>query len=447
MVLAQVQYALYAAVETCIRMDEMLYLKHFRGTSRESFWKMDFLFWSLESLIMWYSEFDIDVFGVFVKKIEFGNLEHLRAHFSFLCQQIYIAFPVYWADKRAKPLEFELSLKRLFETARGGGGDCGVKASNLRFYILHNPNPKPWNFRKEPPMASAVVGVIFDALCGELVNAIKEVRAKSKEFKPLLRQLESTLDRMTPTFEDIESLNRAVHRPETEYAVFADQLNEGKSLVLKCARVRWWNKSSYAKKLIEYDRSLTRFFQIDVTAQILHSVRRVEGNLAGEGPMAEIFMDVPETEEPAPSGGVAEHPLDFLRNSPQFLALRPLLQSNPHILQRMRQGLGKKHPHISRHIEEHEAEFHQLINAPVDGSDGDLSDQPEQEMPHAINVSLAKQETPHTISVILAEQEAIERLEEMGFDGDLVIEAFLACDGNEELAVNYLLEDAGYFED
>ncbi|GLT59965.1 hypothetical protein SLA2020_327580 [Shorea laevis] len=134
----------------------------------------------------------------------------------------------------------------------------------------------------------------------------------------------------------------------------------------------------------------------------------------------------------AGAGGLGS--LDFLRTNQQFLALRSMVQSNPQILQPMLQELGKQNPQLLGLIQEHQAEFLQLINEPLAGSEADIFDQPEQDMPHAINV------TP-------AEQEAIERLEAMGFDRNLVIEAFLACDRNEELAANYLLENAGDFED
>ena len=139
-----------------------------------------------------------------------------------------------------------------------------------------------------------------------------------------------------------------------------------------------------------------------------------------------------ETLSGAAAGGLGS--LEFLRNNHQFQALRAMVQANPQILQPMLQELGKQNPHLLRLIQEHHAEFLQLINEPLEGSEGDIFDQPEQELPHAINV------TP-------AEQEAIERLEAMGFDRALVIEAFLACDRNEELAVNYLLENAGDYED
>ncbi|CAA2981890.1 ubiquitin receptor RAD23b-like [Olea europaea subsp. europaea] len=126
--------------------------------------------------------------------------------------------------------------------------------------------------------------------------------------------------------------------------------------------------------------------------------------------------------------------LDFLRNNQQFQVLRSMVQANPQILQPMLQELGKQNPQLLRLIQDHHQEFLQLINEPVDGSEEDIFDEPEQDMPHAVSV------TP-------AEQEAIERMEAMGFDRALVIEAFLACDRNEELAVNYLLENAGDFED
>ncbi|KZV57917.1 Rad23 UV excision repair protein family isoform 1 [Dorcoceras hygrometricum] len=126
--------------------------------------------------------------------------------------------------------------------------------------------------------------------------------------------------------------------------------------------------------------------------------------------------------------------LHFLRNNPQFQALRSIVHTNPQVLQQVLQELGKQNLPLLRLIQENHQEFLQLINEPMDDSDGDMLDQGEQEMPHAVSV------TP-------AEQEAIERMEAMGFDRASVIEAFLACDRNEELAVNYLLENSGDFED
>lgn len=129
------------------------------------------------------------------------------------------------------------------------------------------------------------------------------------------------------------------------------------------------------------------------------------------------------------SGGGDAGTLDFLRSNQQFQALRDMVQANPQILQPMLQELSKQNPQLLRLIQENHAEFLQLLNEPAEGGDGEQFELGEEEMPHSINV------TPE-------EQEAIARLEAMGFDRARVLEAFIACDRNEQLAANYLLEHA-----
>ncbi|KAG6501093.1 ubiquitin receptor RAD23d-like isoform X1 [Zingiber officinale] len=133
---------------------------------------------------------------------------------------------------------------------------------------------------------------------------------------------------------------------------------------------------------------------------------------------------------------VAGGDLDFLRNSPQFRALQALVQANPQILQPMLQELGKQNPQLMRVIQEHQGEFLQLLNEPAEGSEGGgFLDQ------------LATAAMPQAVSVTPEEREAIERLEAMGFDRALVLQVFFACNKNEELAANYLLDHMHEFDD
>ncbi|KAL4311663.1 hypothetical protein GQ457_01G040900 [Hibiscus cannabinus] len=149
-------------------------------------------------------------------------------------------------------------------------------------------------------------------------------------------------------------------------------------------------------------------------------------------------MFPPETHSGAGAGAAAGglESFDFLRNNQKFQALRSMIQSNPQILRPMLWELGMQNLPLLRRICDHREEFFEIINESPEDSEGDIPDQAEEDTPLAIDVSV----TP-------AEQEAIQRLEAMGFERDHVMEAFLACDRNEELAANYLLDNAGDFDD
>ncbi|KAI3778941.1 hypothetical protein L2E82_08331 [Cichorium intybus] len=135
---------------------------------------------------------------------------------------------------------------------------------------------------------------------------------------------------------------------------------------------------------------------------------------------------------PAGGGGGGGN-LDFLRNSPQFQAFRAMVQANPQILQPMLQELGKQNPHLVRLIQEHQADFLRLINEPVEAGENPLG-----QLGAAV---------PQSVTVTPEERESIERLEAMGFDRALVLEVFFACNKNEELAANYLLDHMHEFEE
>ncbi|XP_012462055.1 ubiquitin receptor RAD23c isoform X3 [Gossypium raimondii] len=134
------------------------------------------------------------------------------------------------------------------------------------------------------------------------------------------------------------------------------------------------------------------------------------------------------------ASGAGAGTLDFLRNSPQFQALRAMVQANPQILQPMLQELGKQNPNLMRLIQEHQGDFLRLINEPAEGGEGNILGQLAEAMPQAVQV------TPE-------EREAIERLEAMGFDRATVLQVFFACNKNEELAANYLLDHMHDFQD
>lgn len=128
-----------------------------------------------------------------------------------------------------------------------------------------------------------------------------------------------------------------------------------------------------------------------------------------------------------------ENPLEFLRDQPQFQNMRQVIQQNPALLPALLQQLGQENPQLLQQISRHQEQFIQMLNEPP-GELADISDVEGE-------VGAIGEETPQMnyIQVTPQEKEAIERLKALGFPESLVIQAYFACEKNENLAANFLL--------
>ncbi|OCT50566.1 UV excision repair protein rhp23 [Cladophialophora carrionii] len=117
--------------------------------------------------------------------------------------------------------------------------------------------------------------------------------------------------------------------------------------------------------------------------------------------------------------------IDFLRNSPHFQQLRQFVQQQPAMLEPILQQLAEGNPELAQMIGSNQDQFLQLLAEDVQGEGGEGGPLP----PGATSIQVTEEE-----------RDAIERLCRLGFSRDQVIQAYFACDKNEELAANFLFE-------
>ncbi|CAF0918852.1 unnamed protein product [Brachionus calyciflorus] len=170
--------------------------------------------------------------------------------------------------------------------------------------------------------------------------------------------------------------------------------------------------------------------------------RAVEYLLSGNIPAFEEGEGGEETsgDETASEGGRTpggEDPLAFLRSQPQFAQMRTLIQQNPSLLAPLLQQLAQTNPQLLQVINENQNEFYNMINEPLEtegtgtGAAG--------RTPAAPTGGAAPPPGTSFIQVTPQEREAIDRLKALGFPEAMCIQAYFACEKNENLAANFLL--------
>ncbi|KAK6542495.1 hypothetical protein TWF694_006447 [Orbilia ellipsospora] len=132
-----------------------------------------------------------------------------------------------------------------------------------------------------------------------------------------------------------------------------------------------------------------------------------------------------------PGLGGAGTNLEFLRQNPQFQQLRTVVQNHPEMLEPILRQVGAGNPQLAHLIQQNPEAFLRLLSEGVD----------EDEMGGgAGGAGGAGGGATMSIPVTEEERDAIERLCALGFERDLVIQAYFACDKNEEMAANFLFE-------
>lgn len=106
---------------------------------------------------------------------------------------------------------------------------------------------------------------------------------------------------------------------------------------------------------------------------------------------------------------------NFLLESEQFLNIRDVLRQNPNELEPLMEQLASSNPELYELIKNNLDEFLDVVG---------LRRRPAQQ-----------------VEISEAEQADIKELCELGFDPQDVLEAYLACDKNKELAASYLFEN------
>jgi UV excision repair protein RAD23 len=142
------------------------------------------------------------------------------------------------------------------------------------------------------------------------------------------------------------------------------------------------------------------------------------------------------------AGAVEEDPLGFLRSQPQFEQMRNVVRENPHLLNAVLQQIGQTNPDLLRVISQNQEEFVRLLNEDsTPPSSGGSSESRESGGNAGGGGGTGGGGGAFQIQVTPQDKEAIERLKSLGFPEHLVVQAYFACEKNENLAANFLLQN------
>ncbi|SOV22841.1 DNA repair protein RAD23, putative [Plasmodium sp. DRC-Itaito] len=173
--------------------------------------------------------------------------------------------------------------------------------------------------------------------------------------------------------------------------------------------------------------------------------------------------------------GNSAHPLssneEAFRNSTFFNAIRDMALSNPQRLPELLQMIGRTDPSFLEYIRQNQTEFLAALqnygnnlNDHEEHSDDNINNHLDDNLDIADDENTIQNDSflqdvgqqvlsdPNNENINIPitplnenEMESIKKLESLGFPKHVALEAFIACDKNEEMAANYLFENMNDF--
>jgi len=122
--------------------------------------------------------------------------------------------------------------------------------------------------------------------------------------------------------------------------------------------------------------------------------------------------------------------LRYLTQNEQFRQMMNVIRSRPEALSQILQQIGQANPDLLRQIQDNHEDFLALLN-------DEQSDTPN--VPSNADAPIPQGQRIE-VNVTPEEQETIQRLMALGFSQIEAVQAFIACDRNEQMAANFLLE-------
>uniref|UniRef100_A0A6A7FNN2 UV excision repair protein RAD23 n=1 Tax=Hirondellea gigas TaxID=1518452 RepID=A0A6A7FNN2_9CRUS len=143
------------------------------------------------------------------------------------------------------------------------------------------------------------------------------------------------------------------------------------------------------------------------------------------------------------AGGGGDDPLAFLRNQPQFVQMTQMMRTNPQLLDAFLQQIRTTNPSLLRAIQENQQAFISMINAPQTGSDSNTGGGAAPGSGGGGGGGGGGGRATTTIMLTQQDRDAIDRLRALGnFPEELVVQAYFACEKNENLAAEFLFSQA-----